>query len=109
MTKRRRSDRAGRAKLSSPGRPPVARRVERELFWAAIAAGSSSEDAAKTSGVSAPVGARWFRQNGGMPPSHFKASSPPISGRYLSFAEREQIALYRAKGLGRLAARSACH
>jgi hypothetical protein len=26
MTKRRRSDRAGRAKLSSPGRPPVARR-----------------------------------------------------------------------------------
>lgn len=109
MTKRRRSDRAGRAKLSSPGRPPVARCVERELFWAAIAAGSSSEDAAKTSGVSAPVGARWFRQNGGMPPSHFKASSPPISGRYLSFAEREQIALYRAKGLGRLAARSACH
>lgn len=28
------------------------------------------------------------------------ASSPPISGRYLSFAEREHIALYRAKGWG---------
>jgi len=100
MTKRRRSDLAGRAKLCSPGRPSVARRAERELFWAAIAAGSSSEDAAKAARLSAPVGARWFRQNGGMPPSHLKPSSPPLSGRYLSFSEREQIALYRARGAG---------
>lgn len=35
---RRRSDRAGRAPLPSPGRPPVAGRDERRRFWAAIAA-----------------------------------------------------------------------
>jgi len=33
-----------------------------------------------------------------MPPSHLTSSAPPLSGRYLSFAEREQIALLRAKG-----------
>ena len=35
-----------------------------------------------------------------MPPSHLRSSAPPLSGRYLSFAEREQIALLRAKGHG---------
>jgi IS30 family transposase len=35
-----------------------------------------------------------------MPPSHLAPSALPISGRYLSFAEREQIALLRAKGNG---------
>jgi IS30 family transposase len=35
-----------------------------------------------------------------MPPSHLAPSAPPLSGRYLSFAEREQIALLRAKGHG---------
>jgi hypothetical protein len=37
--KRRRSDRAGRAPMRSPGRPPVARREHRQRFWAAIARG----------------------------------------------------------------------
>lgn len=32
-----------------------------------------------------------------MPPSHLAPSSPPTSGRYLSLAEREQIALLRAR------------
>nr|WP_158545723.1 hypothetical protein [Thalassococcus profundi] len=45
-TKKRRSDRAGRKKLSSPGRPPVATREDLAVFWIAIAAGRSSEDAA---------------------------------------------------------------
>jgi hypothetical protein len=44
--KRRRSDRSGRAPLPSPGRPPVAGRDELRRFWAAIALGLSSEDAA---------------------------------------------------------------
>ena len=44
--RRRRSDRAGRASMRSPGRPPVARREDRQRFWAAIARGLSSEDAA---------------------------------------------------------------
>jgi IS30 family transposase len=100
MAGRRRSDRALRAKLRSPGRPPVTHQEHRRRFWAFIAAGLSSEDAAMEVGVSQPVGFRWFRQAGGMAPSHLSPSSKPLSGRYLSFAEREEIALWRAQGLG---------
>ena len=98
--RRRRSDRALRGVLRSPGRPGVARREHRRRFWAAIAAGLSSEDAAAGAGVSPAVGARWFREAGGMPPSTFGWSSKPPSGRYLPFAEREEIALWRAQGRG---------
>jgi len=35
-----------------------------------------------------------------MPPTHRAVSAPPLSGRYLSFAEREDLALLRAQGLG---------
>jgi IS30 family transposase len=78
----------------------VARQEHRRRFWAFIAAGLSSEDAAMKVGVSQPVGFRWFRQAGGMAPSHLSPSSKPPSGRHLSFAEREEIALWRAQGLG---------
>jgi IS30 family transposase len=97
---RRRSDRALRNKLRSPGRPGIARREERRRFWSSIAAGMSSEDAAVDAGVSAPVGARWFRESGGMPPSTLAPSAKPLSGRYLTFAEREEIALWRARNSG---------
>ena len=96
--KRRRSDRSGRAPLPSSGRPPVAGRDELRRFWAAIALGLSSEDAAAGANVPQAVGARWFRKAGGMPPAMFGTSARPLSGRYLSFAEREQIALLRAQG-----------
>ena len=96
--KRRRSDRSGRALLPSPGRPPVAGRDELRRFWAAIALGLSSEDAAAGANVPQAVGARWFRKAGGMPPAMFGTSARPLSGRYLSFAEREEIALLRAQG-----------
>ena len=76
------------------------RREDRRRFWAAIAAGRSSEDAAVDAGVSPAVGTRWFREAGGMPPSHLAPSAKPPSGRYLSFAEREEIALSRAQGHG---------
>jgi IS30 family transposase len=33
-----------------------------------------------------------------MPPSKFRSSAKPLSGRYLSFAEREEIALLRVQG-----------
>src|SRR4051794_31235497 len=99
-TRRRRSDRSGRGVSRSPGRPGVARREDRRRFWAAIAAGRSSEDAALRAGVSPAVGARWFREAGGMPPSTLARSSKPPSGRYLSFAEREEVALWRAQGHG---------
>jgi IS30 family transposase len=95
---KRPSDRSGRAPLHSPGRPPVAAREERRRFWAAIAAGLSSEDAAAAGHVPQAVGARWFRKAGGMPPAMFGPSAKPLSGRYLSFAEREEIALLRAQG-----------
>src|SRR5205823_8112528 len=66
----------------------------------AIAAGCSSEDAAVGAGVSPAVGARWFRRAGGMPPSHLAPSAKPLSERYLSFAEREEIAIWRAQRHG---------
>ena len=100
MAGRRRSDRALRSKLRSPGRPPVARQAHQRRFWVLIAAGQSSEDAAIGAGVSAPVGARWFRKAGGMPPSTLAPSSKPLSGRYLSFVEREELAIQHAQGSG---------
>src|SRR5215207_7935298 len=98
---RRRSDRALRAVVPrSPGRPGVAQRENRRRFWAAIAAGRSSEAAAIEAGVSPAVGARWFREAGGMSPKSLVPSAKPLSGRYLVFAEREEIALCRAQGQG---------
>jgi IS30 family transposase len=99
-TRKRRLDRVRRAKMRSPGRPPVLHRSERRPFWQAIANGHSSEVAARVAGVSQAVGTRWFRECGGMPPSHLAPSAPPPSGRYLSLSEREQIALWRARGEG---------
>lgn len=101
MAKRkRRSARSQRRALPSPGRPPVVHRAERRRFWIAVAGGQSSEEAARTAGVSSAVGVRWFRECGGMPPSHMAASAPPRSKRYLSFAEREELAILRAQGHG---------
>src|SRR4029453_13981676 len=98
--RRRRSDRSRRVALPSPGRPCVARREDHRQFWAAIAAGRSSEDAAVGAGGSPAVGARWFRRGGGMPPSHLARSAKPLSGRSLSFADREEIAIWRAQRHG---------
>ena len=93
--KRRKSDRAGRPPMPSPGRPSVVRREHRQRFWRTIAEGASSEDAARVAGVSPPVGGRWFREGGGMP-----CNLAPLSGRYLSFSEREDIAILHAQGVG---------
>ncbi len=92
----RRSDRALRAPMRSPGRPPVARREDRQRFWAAIAEGVASERAGVLVGVSGVVGVRWFREGGGMR----SVSRAPLCGRYLSFSEREEIALLKAGGGG---------
>ena len=89
---RQQAIRAMRGQLWSPGRPSVARREDRVRFWRSIADGASSEDAAVAAGVSQAVGSRWFRQAGGMPP----ISLAPLSERYLSFAEREEIAILQA-------------
>jgi len=76
----------------------VAGRDERRRFWAAIAAGKASEVAAVGAGVPPAVGTRWFRKAGGMAPAMFGLSAKPLSGRYLSFMEREEIGLLRAQG-----------
>jgi IS30 family transposase len=89
------ADRALRPPMRSPGRPEPSRAVQRE-FWRLIATGITTVEAALEVGVSWPVGARWFRHAGGMPP----ISLDEPSGRYLSFAEREEIALLRAQGKG---------
>src|SRR5512135_1132567 len=94
--RRRQSDGAGRSPIYSPGRPPVASREQRQRFWAAIARGVSTMDAAGEAGVSEAVGVRWFRESGGMP----TVTQAPLSGRYLSLAEREEIAILRARGSG---------
>jgi IS30 family transposase len=91
-----RLDRLGRGPLRSPGRPTAGRREHRQRFWKCIALGLSSWDAATEAGVSQPVGTRWFRENGGMPPTNLV----PLSGRYLSFPEREEIALLHARDFG---------
>src|SRR5438876_1932057 len=93
---RQRAARAMGSQSWSPGRPSVARREGRVRFWRSIAAGVSSTDAAAVAGVSPAVGSRWFRDGGGMPP----ISLVSLSGRYLSFAEREEIAILRAQRVG---------
>ena len=78
----------GRGPMSSPAAPSHRREVERG-FWREIAKGLLAEEAAEVVGASQAVGARWFRHGGGMSPFDLKA----FSGRYLTFAEREEIAL----------------
>jgi IS30 family transposase len=83
-----------------PARVSKILQVNCRRFWTAIASGRSSEDAAIDVGMSSGVGVRLFRRAGGMPPTHFAPSSKAPSGRYLSFAEREEIAILRAQGHG---------
>ncbi|SEC26799.1 Helix-turn-helix domain-containing protein [Rhodococcus jostii] len=89
------ADRALRPPMRSPGRPEPSRAVQRD-FWRRIASGVTTVEAAEAVGVSWPVGCRWFRHAGGMPP----ISLDEPTGRYLSFAEREEIALLRAQDVG---------
>ena len=90
------ADRAVRPRLRSPGTPPIPREVQHR-FWVEIAKGLLPEEAAARVGVSQPVGGCWFHNAGGMPPFDL---SRPLSGRYLSFAEREEIAILNAQSAG---------
>jgi len=88
-------DLTGRSPMKSPGAPSLRREVQRK-FWHVIASGVTSEAAANAVGVSQAVGSRWFKHAGGMAPMDLS----PLSGRYLSFSEREEIAIMRAHGAG---------
>ena len=88
-------NRAAAAGKRGKGRPPAGRREHVVRFWEAIARGASSERAAVEAGVLPSIGVRWFRKGGGMPPLDLA----PVSGRYLSFTEREEIAVLLAAWL----------
>lgn len=67
-------------------RPP--RRDLKRRFWRAVHAGKTPEEAAKELGMSRRTGFLWFRQGGGVAPSHLHVEP---GGRYLNLAEREEI------------------
>ena len=90
-----RADRALRPAMRSPGRPDPSRVVQRQ-FWRLIATGVTTVEASLAVGVSWPVGARWFRHAGGMPP--ISLAEPSV--RYLTFEEREEIAILMAMSKG---------
>lgn len=86
---------------AAEGRRPLGpatpwRREHHRQFWDAIADGRETAEAGAAIGLSAAQAAIWFRQGGGMR----TVSSTPPSGRYLSFAEREDLAIMKAQGLG---------
>ena len=74
--------------MKSPGAPSLRRDVER-AFWREIATGLTSEEAAIAVGASQAAGSRWFRERGGMA----SLTLAPLSERYVSFQQREEIGL----------------
>ena len=63
-------------------------------FWAALQRGEFITDAAAEAGTYRKKGAGWMTAAGGVRPRRGR----DLQGRYLSFAEREEIALARAGG-----------
>ncbi len=72
---------------------PVTPRVVRQRFWDLVRSGLSPGEAAAAMGR-ARVGDRWFAAAGGV-----KGNGPGrVAGRYLSLADREEIAIGLARG-----------
>ena len=65
-----------------------------QVFWAALQRGEFITDAAAAAGTYRKQGARWVVASGGVRPRRGRN----LQGRYLTFAEREEIALARAAG-----------
>ena len=80
--------------MRAHGRPKFENPVE-VAFWVKTPKGLLPVEASAVVCVSPPVGQRWFHNAAGMPPFDLKFQ---LSDRYLSFAEREEIALVRAQG-----------
>ncbi|MET0663274.1 MAG: IS30 family transposase, partial [Ilumatobacteraceae bacterium] len=76
------------------GRPRLPGELRRR-FWALVRTGVGVPEAAVAVGVSSRTGSVWFGQAGGVMPSMLE-----LTGRRLSFAEREEIACLRAGGSG---------
>lgn len=77
------------------GRPGVPEEVRRR-FWVGYRSGMDLEVAAAAAGVSATTGRRWLRERGGVLPD----PGAGLRSRTLTFAEREDIAVLKAQGLG---------
>ena len=76
------------------GRRPLPRPV-RLGFWEGVRVGLATGEAGRAVGVSHEAARRWFLKAGGV-----IGNGPGlVSGRYLSLAEREEIAVGRAGGL----------
>lgn len=65
-----------------------------QRFWQVMADGGFITDAAAAVGTYRGKGRKWLRATGGVRPRRGR----DLQGRYLSFAEREEIALGRARG-----------
>jgi len=76
------------------GRPGVPRSVQAG-FWDGVRAGLGVGEAAEAAGVAASGAQEWLRQAGGVKANGARAGS----GRFLSVAEREEIAVGVAAGL----------
>jgi transposase, IS30 family len=79
----------------SGGRRPSPRPV-RVVFWEGIRAGLATAEAGRVAGVSHEAARQWVMQAGGV----ISNAPRPGPGRYLSLAEREEIAVGKAAGLG---------
>ena len=86
----------GGCACSSPGRPRRQGDEERRRFWAAIAAGTASERCGSCR--CRQVGRNTIGRQEGMRPIDVWAIGEAARGRYLSLAEREEIALLRVQG-----------
>ena len=71
--------------------------VKRALFWQHWRAGLRVTDIERLVGLSTDTTRQWMREAGGIAPR----AKPEPSGRYLSLAEREQIAVLRAAGVSK--------
>lgn len=68
----------------------------RDSFWSGVRSGLTIEESALNAGVSVDTGRKWFKQCGGVNPTRTRAPQ----GRYLTFAEREEIMALCAAGHG---------
>src|ERR1700730_11980723 len=71
-------------------------RPVRVRFWEGVRAGMATAQAGRAAGVSHETARLWFIQAGGV----IGNGRGLVTGRYLSLAEREEIAVGRAAGLG---------
>lgn len=92
-TSKQQGVRAYRGQIPSPGRPTVGWREDRVRFLGSARTWRQDRRGCGSSEGVIPVGFRWFRHAGGVNP----CLPPAVSGRYLSFSEREDIALHKVQ------------